>query len=180
VLRLRVSAPWVAGICVMLTGCAKPPAEAVERFRVVEPGKLSAGARLSADGLRWLKSRGTGTILNLERELLETVPGEVKKERARAQAFGLSFVHLPLHPVAAPTISQLDAAVSVITSAGGPVFVHCDHGSDRTGMVIAAYRIKVQRWPATRAYQELIDSGFHSRVYFWWKERLFEYARQKV
>jgi len=41
-----------------------------------------------------------------------------------------------------------------------PLLVHCLHGADRTGTVIAMYRIVVQGWPKDEALRELIDGGF--------------------
>ena len=178
IFRRRFGAGVVASVLVALGSCrGNVEREPVEHFRVVVPGKLSAGARVNERGLLWLRGRGVRTILNLERELLETVPGEVKKERSRAQIVGLSFVHFPLHPVAAPTIAQLEGAVRIIVKSDGQAFVHCDHGDDRTGIVIAAYRIKAQGWSVDRAYKEMIEGGFHSRLYFWWKNRLEEFAK---
>ncbi len=45
-----------------------------------------------------------------------------------------------------------------------PVFVHCEHGSDRTGVCVAAYRIVVQGWSKPDAIREMTegDYGFHS------------------
>src|SRR5438093_731341 len=107
----RRSAILSTAVFLTISGCKTPRSEPVENFRVVVPGKLSAGARLRADGVRWLRDHGIRTILNVEGEVFERVPGEVKKERAEARARGLSFIHLPLHPIAAPTIEQLDVAV---------------------------------------------------------------------
>jgi protein tyrosine/serine phosphatase len=45
--------------------------------------------------------------------------------------------------------------------ANQPVFVHCQHGSDRTGMMVAAYRMTVQNWDAADAMAELPNFGFH-------------------
>ncbi len=46
----------------------------------------------------------------------------------------------------------------------GPVLVHCYHGSDRTGLVSAVYRIVYQEWSLEEAKKELIEGpyGFHS------------------
>jgi protein tyrosine/serine phosphatase len=42
----------------------------------------------------------------------------------------------------------------------GPVFVHCMHGSDRTGMMIAMYRMTVQGWNRNSAILEIKNGGF--------------------
>ena len=51
--------------------------------------------------------------------------------------------------------------------ANGPYLIHCLHGADRTGTMIAMYRMVVQEWPREEAIEELVDGGygFHS---IWW------------
>lgn len=48
----------------------------------------------------------------------------------------------------------------------GPFLIHCEHGADRTGVVIAMYRIVKQGWSREEAIEEMVNSGygFHS---FW-------------
>ena len=41
-----------------------------------------------------------------------------------------------------------------------PVLVHCRHGADRTGLIIAIYRILYQNWTVDEAKDELINGGF--------------------
>ena len=44
-----------------------------------------------------------------------------------------------------------------------PVFVHCQHGSDRTGMMCAVYRVVVEGWSKDEAIREMTSEefGFH-------------------
>lgn len=46
----------------------------------------------------------------------------------------------------------------------GAVLVHCYHGADRTGIVVAMYRVIYQGWSLDAARSEMIDGGygFHS------------------
>jgi protein tyrosine/serine phosphatase len=41
-----------------------------------------------------------------------------------------------------------------------PVLVHCQHGSDRTGTMVAIYRITYEGWTKTQATDEMINGGF--------------------
>jgi hypothetical protein len=41
-----------------------------------------------------------------------------------------------------------------------PVLVHCQHGSDRTGTMVAIYRIAVDGWTKAQATDEMINGGF--------------------
>jgi protein tyrosine/serine phosphatase len=45
-----------------------------------------------------------------------------------------------------------------------PVFIHCEHGKDRTGLIVALYRVFYQGWPKAKAHNEMIALG-HSQ--FW-------------
>ncbi len=47
------------------------------------------------------------------------------------------------------------------------VYIHCLHGSDRTGFMCAAYRMVVQRWTADEAIAEYTkgDFGYHAKVF---------------
>ena len=56
-----------------------------------------------------------------------------------------------------------------------PIFVHCEHGSDRTGVCMAAYRVVVQGWSKKDAIREMTkgDYGFHG---IW--ENLIDYIQK--
>ncbi|WAC20653.1 tyrosine-protein phosphatase [Luteolibacter sp. SL250] len=58
-------------------------------------------------------------------------------------------------------------ALRVLAAAKQPIVVHCWHGSDRTGAVIAMYRMVIQRWPREKAIAEVLDPryGHHADVF---------------
>lgn len=148
-----ISVALVAAGVLMACSEARRAVEPTEGFRTVARGDVYAGARPDSAGLRWLDSLGVKTILSLERGVWRETSGEVDREWKAARKLGLRFVHLPLHPTDAPTMRELDWAVAILEDPWThPIFVHGDQGSDRTGMVIAAYRIKVEGWSPDRAY----------------------------
>ena len=46
------------------------------------------------------------------------------------------------------------------------VFVHCRYGDDRTGMMVAAYRMAVENWSADEAWEEMQVFGYNHTVCF--------------
>lgn len=55
---------------------------------------------------------------------------------------------------------QVIAALRIIRDADGPILIHCWHGSDRTGLISALYRIVFQGWSKDEAIDELVHGGF--------------------
>ena len=39
--------------------------------------------------------------------------------------------------------------------------IHCEHGQDRTGLLVGLYRVLVQGWSVAQAYAEMRYHGFH-------------------
>ncbi len=58
------------------------------------------------------------------------------------------------------TVDDLVAALRRIRTAPKPVLIHCWHGSDRTGSVVAAARIVFENWTPAAALDELRHGGF--------------------
>jgi tyrosine-protein phosphatase SIW14 len=65
------------------------------------------------------------------------------------------------------SVANLIAALKLIQSAPKPVLLHCWHGSDRTGFIVAGYRVVIQGWTAAQAVEELRlgGFGFHESTY---------------
>ena len=58
-------------------------------------------------------------------------------------------------------------ALQIIKDAPKPILIHCWHGSDRTGLVVASYRIAFQNWEPAVAADELANGGFgyHAKMF---------------
>jgi protein tyrosine phosphatase (PTP) superfamily phosphohydrolase (DUF442 family) len=56
--------------------------------------------------------------------------------------------------------AEIAQAVKILREAPKPVLVHCWHGSDRTGVVIAMYRMAIQGWSRDDAIDEFKHGGF--------------------
>lgn len=65
------------------------------------------------------------------------------------------------------TEDQIIAALRIIKNRKGPILIHCWHGSDRTGVVVAAYRIVFNNWSKSHALDEMVNGGYgyHAKIY---------------
>jgi tyrosine-protein phosphatase SIW14 len=67
----------------------------------------------------------------------------------------MRYVHLEFQGGVTPTQEQIEKALSVLEDrTQAPVFVHCHEGKDRTGMIIACYRISHDNWSNQKALAE--------------------------
>lgn len=73
-----------------------------------------------------------------------------------------SDLHLVRIPMNAGAIRNEDVArvLREIRRAEGPVLVHCWHGADRTGTIVAMYRMIEQGWSREEAIRELTGGGY--------------------
>jgi protein tyrosine/serine phosphatase len=85
----------------------------------------------------------------------------IKSERELAKAKGLNFYSIPLSYWVLPTRKQIDLFLSLLDDESKrPIYMHCLHGRDRTGMFTAIYRIAREGWSADQAYAEMKAKGF--------------------
>jgi protein tyrosine/serine phosphatase len=115
---------------------------------------LYRGAQPEADGFKELKKLGVKTILSLRSS---------RSDRKLLEGAGLDYVHIRMRPWDAE-YDEVKEALQIITDASKqPVFVHCRHGADRTGTVIAAWRLVADGWTKEKAIQEMTEGpfGFH-------------------
>lgn len=89
-----------------------------------------------------------------------------KDDLKKARGTGLKLVHIPLK-TSELTEDDLIKALRAIKVAKKPVLVHCWHGSDRTGAIMAAYRVVFENWSKKDAISELRrpELGYHENWY---------------
>jgi protein tyrosine/serine phosphatase len=72
----------------------------------------------------------------------------------------MRYVSIPMHGLSTPKDDKVAAVEAVFNDpAAGPVFVHCKRGADRTGMVVAVYRISHDQWENKKALSEAKSYG---------------------
>ncbi len=138
-------------------GAADPEVRGVPNFHQVD-GNIYRGAQPTGQGWTSLERLGVKTVIDLRRE------GEhsIKAEQRAVEAAGMRYVNVPMSAIVAPTDETVFKALALLQSSGhGPVFVHCRRGVDRTGAVIACYRIAHDGWPNQKALAEAETYGMH-------------------
>jgi hypothetical protein len=78
--------------------------------------------------------------------------------------------HYPLSGFMKPSVDDIESLIFTIDERK-PLLINCQHGVDRTGIVVAAYRIKVNGWSIDKAWEEAQRIGM-SKFIWWWKECL--------
>jgi tyrosine-protein phosphatase SIW14 len=116
---------------------------------------LYRGGQPRRIGFRKLAGLGIRTVVDLRGS------GERSdKEQALAKSFGMRYINLPLPRFAAPDAQKMQELLRLLDAPENwPVFVHCRRGSDRTGVVIACYRIFHDGWTNERAKREAESYG---------------------
>ena len=72
----------------------------------------------------------------------------------------MRYVTIPFRGMSAPSPSDVVKVLALFDDASaGPVFVHCRRGADRTGTVVACYRIAHDGWDNQKALQEAKSFG---------------------
>ena len=132
--------PWA-------TKMETPP---LENFYRVAP-ELYRGAQPDAAGIRKLKELGVKTIVNLR--LAHSDADEIG-------GLDIASEHIRIDPFK-PDMDELVRFLRVATDPNRtPVFVHCQRGTDRTGLAAAVYRIVVCGWTKTQALDEMLNGPF--------------------
>jgi protein tyrosine phosphatase (PTP) superfamily phosphohydrolase (DUF442 family) len=128
--------------------------------------ELYRGAQPTAEGMKELQKLGVKTVVNLR---------FVTSDRDELEGTALGYEHInttTFYPVTGDVVRFL----KIVTDPNcTPVFVHCQHGADRTGTMCAVYRIAVQGWTKDQAIEEMTKGGFgHHAI---WKN-LVEFVRE--
>lgn len=113
------------------------------------------GGQPSQTGFQYLARLGVKTVLDLRE-----AGNRALQEEKMVTSLGLQYVNVPMSGLTPPTAAQISQILALLENTStGAVFVHCMRGADRTGAVIAAYRIDHDRWNNDRALEEAKSDG---------------------
>jgi len=142
------SAPVVSATQAPLNGLHK-------LYRVNE--HIYRSAQPTREGLRALPALGIKTVIDLRGA------SERSGEAQLLDAIGIKYINIPMPPLGAPSIESVKQALALlIDQSAWPILVHCQRGSDRTGTVIACFRISQDGWSNQQALDEAKQFGLLS------------------
>lgn len=154
----------------VLSGCKKSPGEpAIDpmQFTTAEPMDLPGcgnlykvsetlyrGEQPSGEGFKELEKLGVKTVVNLR---------SLHSDRGKLEGTNLAYEHIRMEAWD-PEQEEIEAFLEIAADPSRqPVFVHCLHGADRTGTMVAIYRMVVEGWDTDKALDEMQNGpfGFH-------------------
>jgi protein tyrosine phosphatase (PTP) superfamily phosphohydrolase (DUF442 family) len=128
----------------------------IPRYVVVNES-VARGGQPSGAGFRNLASAGFRTVVDLQEK-----GSRSKEEKHLVEALGMKYVNVPMKGMKTPEEKQISKALkALLDQKAGPVFIHCKRGADRTGVVLACYRMEHDGWGNSEALQEARDLGMY-------------------
>jgi len=125
--------------------------EDLPNFHKVHP-YLYRGGEPTAAGVKKLQEKGVKTLIDLRASSFRT-----EAEQAQASKLDMQYINLPMSS-RAPTQAQLTTFTRAVEEAqkkNEPVYVHCAHGSDRTGCLVGIWRVTHDGFSYNDAYKEM-------------------------
>jgi protein tyrosine/serine phosphatase len=119
-------------------------------FYQVSP-TLYRSAQPDASAFPKIKAMGIKTIICLRAS---------HDDRKAAEAAGLKYVNIRFRSWHAEHEDVAEFLQAALDPQLQPVLVHCQHGADRTGTMVAMYRIAVQNWTPAEASAEMTQGGY--------------------
>jgi tyrosine-protein phosphatase SIW14 len=113
---------------------------------------LFRSAQPSSAGFQELAALGVKTVLNV-------AGGEGDAPVARGT--DLNLLHVPMTAWGLRDDRVLEALRIMTNPRNRPLLIHCQHGADRTGAIMALYRVVAQGWSKADAVREMNEGGFH-------------------
>jgi tyrosine-protein phosphatase SIW14 len=152
-LQRRTAALFLAAALPTVTFAASELA-GVGNFQKVDE-HVYRGAQPTEQGFLNLAKLGIATVVDLRE-----AGDRVKAEERVVTAAGMHYVSVPMKGMETPSGESVAKVLSLLEDqATGPVFVHCQRGADRTGGVIACYRVEHDHWQNDRAVSEARSLG---------------------
>jgi protein tyrosine/serine phosphatase len=155
---------------------AGAPAEKIKAKGLPNLGRVSSnlyrGGQPEArhKAFEQLRDLGIDIVVNLRNEQDDT-----DAEQRIVESLGMQFVAIPWSGYRDPDHAQVAEFLRLVReNPDKQIFVHCRRGAERTGVMLAAYRMSVEGWTPEQALEEMEEFKFRG---FWFRH-LKRYVRE--
>lgn len=154
-MRSAVRTPCLAAwlCCLSASAGADLPLTHIRNFDRVNSYIYRSGEP-STVGLQELGVLGIKRVIDLREK-----SGATAFEKETLEKLGIKYTNIPFAGFSAPSNAQVQSVLKLLNDDPSPVLVHCWRGKDRTGTVIACYRIQHDGWDNRRALAEAKEHG---------------------
>jgi protein tyrosine/serine phosphatase len=173
----RYAAALIFGISLTAAYQAATNPSALANIRIGNFGQINEnyfrGAQPDPGDYKDLAALGVKTVIDLTRD------GR-KDEQGFVEAAGMRFYRIPMTTSDRPAEAAVSQFLQLANDpANQPVYVHCQGGRHRTGVMTAVYRMTQDGWDANRAYEEMKTYRFegfpgHPQL----KQFVYDYSRR--
>ena len=136
------------------------PGNGPPNFACVDPGVLYRSGQPGASDLRLLvRQHGIRTSVNLRSPRRLEDDAHAREEMEFARKHKINLIYLPYWQ---PDVTeQAQEFLRIMAEPSNfPLLVHCAAGEERSGVMVAVYRMAVNGWSAAQALREMEAYGF--------------------
>jgi len=160
-----------APVAAQTSSPAAAPAQELKREGLPNLGRISdrlyRSGQPAAAGFDAIKELGVSIVVNLRDD-------SEKGEQQQVESRGIRYVHIPWRGTAQADNRQVAQFLQLLRdNPDKKVLVHCRRGAERTGVMVAAYRISEHGWTPEQALDEMEEFKF---LGFWFRH-LKKYVR---
>jgi tyrosine-protein phosphatase SIW14 len=135
---------------------------------------LYRGGQPTPEGYRSLKHLGVQIVVDFRYN-----DDEIQAGRQASQTLGMEYINIPWTAKQEPDNKQVAEFLKLVqANSGKRIFAHCNAGEDKTGVMIAAYRMEIQHWSPDQALAEMWAFGFRDDLLHFWEYHLEEYVKR--
>lgn len=152
-------------------------------FHKVDDNLYRGGQPGTKEALEKLKAQGVTTVIDFRGQIpIANVPDDMKadfekknqrlaeqqeREKEWCKELGLSYVSIPMTSGDGPSEAQINQFLELARleqEEQGKIFAHDEHGSDREGAMMYAYRIAFNEFSPQQAREEMLKYGYRQRA----------------
>jgi protein tyrosine/serine phosphatase len=152
----------------------------MENFAKVSDALYRGGLPSDAD-MAGLSKLGVKTDIDLQHDSSGPEKDVVAHEKETAKKLGMKFVNLPLPWGVAPPQAMVDKLLETLSDPQNlPAYIHCKHGRDRTGTMVAIYRMEHDGLSGAQALEEMRSFGFKPKDYPFYADYVLKFTFAKA